>query len=242
MSPLVRVPVPRTPGPAVPPFRLDLHVHSRHSDDGAGSVLELARVAQRKGLGGFALTDHDTVAGHAEIEAAAERTGLLIVPGIEVTSAEGHLLALGVTQPIPRGLDAAETVERIDALGGLAVAAHPLRLFTGIGPTMLRERAAAGVLHAAEAANARERALVQQNTDRLCRSLGLTLTGGSDAHWVQDLGNAWTGFDEPLATVDDVLEALRRGASVAGGDATPRRHILLHRLRLGGRRLRRAFS
>jgi len=224
-----------------PSFRMDLHVHSRHSRDARGSVLDIAWQARRAGLHGFAVTDHDTLQGHKEIGEAAQRTGLLIVPGVEVTTAEGHLIALGVRAPVPCGLGLAETLELLQAQDAVGVAAHPLRLFTGIGPSGLRDRAHEGVLHAAEARNARERPLVQENTERLCRELGLAMTGGSDAHLVKETGRVWTRFDEPLATVEDVLDAVRAGRTVAEGGRTPRRWILQHRLgmlrdRLGGGR------
>lgn len=223
-------------------FRLDLHVHSAHSRDARGSVMDLAMAAQGKGLHGFALTDHDTIAGHGAIQEAAQKTGILIVPGIEVSSAEGHILAIGVTGPVPRGLGTEATAELVRDLGGIAVAAHPLRLWTGMGPTTLRERAAAGVLHAAEAQNARERRIVQANTERLCIDTGLSMTGGSDAHWVHDIGNAWTRFEEPLATPGDVVDAITQGACRAEGRATPRHRIIRHQAGLAVQKAKRAIG
>lgn len=220
-------------------FRLDLHVHSRHSLDARGTVLDLALEAKRKGMQGFALTDHDTVAGHNEIAAASERTGLLIVPGVETTTAEGHVIALGVAQAPPPGLGLRETLEQVRDQGGVGLAAHPLRLLTGIGPRGLRRRAEEGALHAAEARNAREGRLAQANTERLCRELGLAMTGGSDAHLVKETGQVWARFDEPLATVEDVLDAVAGGRCRAQGSPTPRRVILQHRVGMLVGRLRR---
>jgi predicted metal-dependent phosphoesterase TrpH len=75
--------------------RIDLHVHSSASD-GTDSPAEVVRLARSAGLDVIALTDHDTVAGHAEA-AAALPAGLTLVPGAELSCAIGgisvHLLA-----------------------------------------------------------------------------------------------------------------------------------------------------
>ncbi len=64
---------------------IDLHVHSSCSD-GTFSPAELVSYAREKGLAAFALTDHDTTAGLAEASAAAEGTGMEIIPGIEFST------------------------------------------------------------------------------------------------------------------------------------------------------------
>ncbi len=221
--------------------RLDLHVHTHASKDAAGSVQEIAEAAIKKGLHGFAITDHDTVGAHAEIRAAMKDTGLLIIPGIEVTSAEGHILAIGATKPVPKGLSADATAGLIDAQGGVAVAAHPLRLMTGIGPSGLARRYKDGSILAAEAQNARERKLVTKNTDRVLRELGMSMTGGSDAHWIHDVGNAYTVFDEPILSTADVVDAIRRGRCRGAGITTARPLVAWHRARLAGRFVKRLF-
>src|SRR5689334_13873772 len=63
---------------------VDLHSHSTASD-GTLEPAEVAQLAQRSGLDGFALTDHDTIAGLAEAGAEARRLGLEFVPGIEIS-------------------------------------------------------------------------------------------------------------------------------------------------------------
>ncbi len=222
-------------------FRLDCHVHTRHSKDARGSVLDLAVAAQAAGLGGFCLTDHDTVAGHAHIREAQEKTGLLIVPAIEVTSAEGHILALGVREDVPRGLGYLETREHVEDQGGVAVPAHPLRSFSGMGPRALHHHTDEGQILAVEAVNARERRLVQQNTRKLVSELGVSPLGGSDAHWVHDVGAAYTVLDDAPGSVDDVLDAIRRGACRAEGTPLRRLSVLGHTASLWAGPLRRRF-
>lgn len=77
-------------------MRIDLHTHSRVSD-GTDRPSDLVRAAAAAGLDVLGLTDHDTADGWPEAAAEAERLGLVIVPGIEVSTRTGgssvHLLA-----------------------------------------------------------------------------------------------------------------------------------------------------
>src|SRR5690606_9732798 len=80
------------------PLKIDLHTHSYYSGDGVSSPEEMIAAARKKGLHGIALTDHNTCEG---IEYLLEEglmrpdgepvNDFLIIPGVEVTTAEGHL-------------------------------------------------------------------------------------------------------------------------------------------------------
>lgn len=220
-------------------WRFDGHVHSRHSKDGKGTVLELAEAASSAGLHGFVLTDHDAVAGHAEIEAAQHATGIRILPGIEVTSAEGHVLAYGVTEPIPKGKSLERTTAAIEAQGGVAVLAHPLRMFSGIGPSGLAQRHEEGHVSAAEGHNARERRLMQENTQALLAKLGIPATGGSDAHWVKDIGTAYTVLDHAPKNNKQWVRMIRDGLCRPEGAHLPRRKVWGHSLSVPIKKIRR---
>jgi predicted metal-dependent phosphoesterase TrpH len=75
---------------------IDLHTHSSVSD-GTETPAELVGAAVDAGLGAVALTDHDSTAGWAEARAAASGTGLMVVPGMELSTNHGpasvHMLA-----------------------------------------------------------------------------------------------------------------------------------------------------
>jgi len=83
---------------------IDLHTHSNNSD-GTNTISENVALALERGLGGIAITDHDTTAGYAEAADAAEGTGLVIVPGIEFSAeydgASLHVLAYWVDPTDP---------------------------------------------------------------------------------------------------------------------------------------------
>src|SRR5439155_524924 len=99
------------------------HGPSRSIFGPADRHIGLVRLAQKLRLSGIAITDHNSVGGIEEAEAAAG-PDFLVLPAIEISTDAGHVLAYGVREAIPRNLSVADTVERIVALGGVPVAAH----------------------------------------------------------------------------------------------------------------------
>jgi predicted metal-dependent phosphoesterase TrpH len=98
--------------------RADVHMHTSASD-GLPSVRELLDyVAQRGHLDVIAITDHDVLDASLEAYEQRQRYPFDIIPGVEVTSAEGHVLGLWVTCPIPMGMSLAETTAAIHEQGG----------------------------------------------------------------------------------------------------------------------------
>jgi predicted metal-dependent phosphoesterase TrpH len=202
-------------------LRIDLHVHSGASRDAKGSLRELALAAKDRGLDGFAITDHNVVPDMDELQDVQAETGIVILPGAEWSTIEGHLLAIGTTVVLAKDVSMGEAIAAIHASGGLAIPSHPLRLLTGAGPSVL-ERLSISLV---EGRNGRDRKLVQDNTMALADRLGLATTGGTDAHWITDIGTAYTMVDaEPNVTA--IIEALRAGKCSAAGDTLSRRSIV----------------
>jgi predicted metal-dependent phosphoesterase TrpH len=198
--------------------RLDLHVHSRHSPDSRLSLEEIVGRLSYVGLRGFALTDHNTVKGHATLaELQARYPTYLFVPGVEVSTREGHLLALGVGEAPPAHRPIAESVDWVRSRGGVAVPAHPFRASHGIG----RRVAESVAVPALETYNGHNSDIDNLRAAGIAARRGLGETGGSDAHAVRDLGRTYTEFDGPITTVDDVLSAIREGRTSAAGKSMP---------------------
>jgi len=119
---------PRRVLPAAPGRRWlagDLHVHTVHSD-GSLTVDELAGLARGRGLDFLAVTDHNTVSHHAELPAAAARTGVLLVPGQEVTTDTGHANCLGDGGWVDFRGTADDWLAAAEAGGALLSLNHPL--------------------------------------------------------------------------------------------------------------------
>jgi predicted metal-dependent phosphoesterase TrpH len=104
----------------------DLHIHSIHSHDGTSSISAILKyVADQTDLSVIAITDHDTISGVREAVQLAPKYGIEVVPGCEVSTADGHLLTLYITEQVPAGLSLSETVCRVGQQGGLCIVPHP---------------------------------------------------------------------------------------------------------------------
>ena len=92
----------------------DLHCHSTVSD-GALSPTELVHRAHEQGVTSLALTDHDTVAGLSEAQAAADATGIQLIPGIELSTSWQnkcfHIVGLGIDPAYPPLRDATHNLQ-----------------------------------------------------------------------------------------------------------------------------------
>lgn len=197
-----------------PPVRLDLHVHSEHSPDSRLSVAEIANAVAEAGLQGFALTDHQSVAGHAEFTRVHNlHPRLLLIRGVEASAREGHLLLYGVSEAPPRDRPIAELIDWADARGAVAVLAHPFRWAHGAGPVVAREVRLVGI----EGVNGGTSGRPNARAARIGAERGLSITGGSDAHRREDVGRAYTEFPEGADTEAQLITLLRQGHARASG-------------------------
>ncbi|MFB7333009.1 CehA/McbA family metallohydrolase [Streptomyces adustus] len=137
-----------TPEPVYPParakgrgrawYRGDCHLHSWYSD-GRRTPAEIAALARAAGLDFINSSDHNTHSAHAHWAAAAG-DDLLVMLGEEVTTRNGHVLALG-TEPgtfvdwryRARDNRFGRFARRIRGAGGLVVPAHPHATCVGCG-------------------------------------------------------------------------------------------------------------
>lgn len=191
---------------------LDLHNHTRYSPDSRVAPADLVAVARRIGLGGIAITDHNHVGGIREAEEAAGGD-FLVIPAVEVSTRLGHVLGYGVRQAIPRDRTVVETVEAITALGGVAVAAHPYRFWSGLGEAAIGEVR----FSAYETCNGRTLRRGNLRARTLARSRKMAETGGSDSHFLDEIAKAVTAIDAGALRLDDVLQDLAQGKTTAQG-------------------------
>ncbi len=193
---------------------LDLHTHSRASPDSRVEPIELVKAARKAGLDGIAITDHNALGGaRAGLGFAAGFHDFLVIPAIEVSSSAGHILGYGVREPIPRDRRPRETVELIEAAGGIGVAAHPYRFWSGLGEVATHS----APFVAYEVVNARTLRRGNARALALADRAGVGRIGGSDAHFLDEVGRAATSFDGGLTGVDDILQAIAQRRTSAQG-------------------------
>jgi predicted metal-dependent phosphoesterase TrpH len=193
-------------------MRLDLHNHTRYSPDSRVAPADLVRVARKAGLDGVAITDHNAVGGIREAEEAAG-TEFVVIPGLEISTKSGHVLAYGIREVVPRDLSVAETVRRIEAIGGVAVAAHPYRFWSGLGEAALSETS----FVAYETCNARTLRGGNERARALALARKVGQTGGSDSHFLDEVGQAITTLDSGIVRPEDVVELLDARKTSAEG-------------------------
>jgi len=226
----------------VPPqdvFRVDMHVHSSYSSDGLIKPAELVKEAARKGLNGMALTDHNSIGGLDEAKETARMIpGFIFIPGIEISTKKGHILAFGVKDAPRRRMPVDETVEWIIAAGGLPVAGHPYRSFTGIGERRVRGAKFAAV----EVLNARSPRYKNEKARKLCEELGLGMTAGSDCHRLRELGRAYTIAENVTGGADGLLEMIRKRRTRAGGRSATLPEVASHSSKIGKDLLKRRWK
>ena len=199
------------------PFQIDLHCHSWFSGDGVSSPEALIASARSKSLHGFAITDHNTCdAYHHMVARGLARTdgtpvdGFLVIPGVEVSTAEGHLLCIGTVLPQMKGKPAAEVARAVQAAGGLAIPAHPYDQFRA----GIRERTLETLnVDAIEVFNA---AISFHGFNEKARDYatrrGLPMIAGSDAHHEAAIGTSRMIFETEDFTVRGILAKIVKGA------------------------------
>ena len=194
--------------------RFDLHVHSFFSKDACNSPEDLIAASLTRGLSGLAITDHDSCEAHEYLKGRTLPEGFLVIPGVEVSTAEGHMLCIGATLPYLKGRPAVEVFQAITQAGGVAIPAHPYDQWrAGIREEVLDvlPLEAIEVFNAAVTSKrSNEKALAY------AQRRGLSMTAASDAHHSSAVGVSCTEFELLELTIPAVLAAIRKGGRPVG--------------------------
>jgi len=191
-------------------MRADLHIHTSFSYSGLPTPKEVVDFALSKNLGCIAICDHQEIKGALQAMEYAKSRPIIVIPGIEIKSKEGEILALNVKEKVGSGLSAKETIETIVKKGGLAVIPHPFDYFQpfwGLEKMVdfLKEKKVAIEIFNASmlffAPNIQAKDFVEK--------FNLPFTAGSDAHSLNFIGKGYLELKE-MKSSKEVIEAIIR--------------------------------
>jgi predicted metal-dependent phosphoesterase TrpH len=179
-----------------------MHVHSSYSRDSILPAKAIFESWRRTGILPL-VCDHDTLEGSIRVMRAihAEDPDIPLLLAEEITTSDGEIIGVFLSEEVPPGLSAAETLDIIHGQGGLSLVPHP---FSEYRSRVLRagvRNALVDELDLVEGHNARN---LSDGEDRLAvvfaTEMGIPFTAGSDAHTRVELGRVWMElppFDSP---------------------------------------------
>lgn len=189
----------------------DFHAHTLHSD-GELSVDELAAAAAQAGLDVLAVTDHNTVAAHAQLPEATRRYGVELVPGQEITTDRGHANAFGQLPVIDFRQPGTGWQDEVLAAGGLFSINHPVAGDCSWQYPIKQQPPMAEVMHSSWLLDLDSTAIWAWMA--AVGPTDTTLLAGSDFHarssgLTPGTPTTWVAAASP--SMDDVFDALRAG-------------------------------
>jgi predicted metal-dependent phosphoesterase TrpH len=205
---------------------LDPHVHTNASHDARGSVEAVLERCRDAPIDAVAITDHDTTVAARQALEVAERYEVTVVPGVEISTADGHLLALGVRESPPIGASLTATVGWVRSEGGVAIVPHPFQISRhGVRKDDVVPCDGIEVFNAWAMTGFQNR-----RAETFASRRGYPKLGGSDAHDPTMVGQGHTeiGVSAPPEDVrtPEILEGIRAGRTRPTGNPASKTAVL----------------
>ena len=188
-----------------------MHLHTaRYSHCASMTPEEMAEAAIQSGLDGVVITEHDVLWPADEMAALqAKFPALRILRGMEVSTAQGHMLVYGIVDDggFFKGMRVNELTERVHQEGGIVVVAHPCRYSDDIP-----EEIYGADIDGVEVMGTNVRAYMQDGIGGIQERLRIPGIAGTDAHTVEMVGVFATDFDDGVGTERDLAVAVKARA------------------------------
>jgi hypothetical protein len=194
-------------------MRIDLHCHSKYSEDNHLEPEEVIERAIQLNLGGVCFTEHHSMTPSWALEKIEIPEGFYVFKGVEISTGRGHLLAYGLKDDSwnlwsgHMHLNALRVIENVHRLGGICVPAHPFRGWDSFGEDVFRTDG----FDAIETHNGLNLGDMNQKAVHAAIIRNLPSLGGSDCHKKEQVGRAFTEFKNPVYTIQDLVEEIKKG-------------------------------
>lgn len=170
---------------------IDMHVHSKYSKDSLLEPAKIIKVAEKRGLDGIAVTDHNTIKGGVEAIKANTNKDFKIICGSEIKTEYGDIIGLYINEEI-KSRQFKEVTDEIKRQGGLVILAHPFRKGV-IFPQQHLDR-----IDVVEVFNSRSNRTDNIKALELAKKYNKPLSAGSDAHLSFEVGGSFALFNDTL--------------------------------------------
>jgi histidinol phosphatase-like PHP family hydrolase len=196
---------------------LDLHTHSIKSDDGRAKVQNYCQWIRTREIpiDGFVLTEHRQFDLESDYSGLAREFDLTILKASEVETEYGHVLVFGVSDALTREFDfgnihlpLAQVIDACSRHDAVPVPCHPGRTRVGMSAHLEEHGIPEGV-RIVEIYNGGSRGEEDAVAQAMAAELDYLGIGGSDAHIVSHVGRCATRFPGPIATAQELVEALK---------------------------------
>jgi len=187
-------------------IQADLHIHTRYSFDSSINPKTLVdQLYAHPSIKAVAITDHNTVEGCCKVqELASAYSDILVIPGVEISTAEGDLIVLGVAELPPRPWNVKDVIDFAKKRGGIVIVAHPYREY-GLGSSAKNYN-----VDAVEILNGSVPSHLNKLAEGLAKEMCLPGVAGTDAHNINGLWTVYTKIQASL-DIDEILKAIKRG-------------------------------
>jgi len=190
-------------------LKADLHIHTGEDlrDRPPYTAKDLVERAAAMGFEVLAVTNHDLFTFDSDLADWARARNVLLIPGIELSLAEGHVLVYNLKLD-PKQIKTMADLHRLRRPDSLIVAAHPFFRWNSVGERLFEY---AELFDALEFAHFYAHGFnPNHRTLEAARRLDLPLVGNSDAHLLHQLGRTYS-LIEAWPTVEGVIEAVKSG-------------------------------
>lgn len=199
-------------------LKIDLHIHSQYSEDAKGTPKEIIQSLQKKGINGMCITDHNTIKGSIEAIKIAPKN-FIVIPGSEISTKEGHIIALNIKENILPKQTIEITIEKIIDEGGIPIIPHVYRNMSGIKKrklNMLRDK-----IKSIEVFNSCSQPITNLKMAKLAKNNNFGGTGGSDTHEPQYAGYGYTTIDTNDNKIDSIISQIKNKKTWGEGKTLP---------------------